>query len=117
MVCLSSPQDDRVPCSAAQKEIQLEAGLGSKTVHVTDISCSKDEFQTGTFAQQSCGSKPTAQEDTMVMMTRIQKIRHDQEVIALVRQDRESEATSTPVVQTLEPEEVEEILRSNHCMK
>ena len=51
------------------------------------------------------------------MMTRIQKIRHDQEVIALVRHDRESEATSTPVVQTLEPEEVEEILRSNHCMK
>ena len=37
MVCLSSPHDDRVPSTAATKEILIEAGLGNKTVTVLDI--------------------------------------------------------------------------------
>jgi hypothetical protein len=44
MVCLSSPQDDRVPCTAASKEVLIEAGLGAKSVTIPDSSCSREEF-------------------------------------------------------------------------
>lgn len=44
MVCLSSPQDDRIPCTAARKEILIEAGLGEKTIQVPDILCTREEF-------------------------------------------------------------------------
>ena len=44
MVCLSSPQDDRVPSTASQKELLMEAGPGAKTVHVPDVLIKKKEF-------------------------------------------------------------------------
>ena len=44
MVCLSSPQDSRVPSSVSQEEMLLEAGLGQKTVTVPDVSYSWEEF-------------------------------------------------------------------------
>lgn len=44
MICLSSPQDDRVPTTAAQKEVLMEAGLGAKNVLIPDMSCSREEF-------------------------------------------------------------------------
>ena len=44
MFCLGSTQDDKVPCTAAAKELLLEAGLGSKSVTVPDVSCSRTEF-------------------------------------------------------------------------
>ena len=44
MVCLCSPKDDRVPSTAAQKELLMEAGLGAKDVFIPNISCSREEF-------------------------------------------------------------------------
>ncbi len=45
MVCLSSPQDLRVPTAASHKEMLLEAGLGAKTVGIPDVNCTKEEFR------------------------------------------------------------------------
>lgn len=45
MVCLSSPSDARVPCSASAKEALLEAGLGEKKVFVPDMYCTSDTFR------------------------------------------------------------------------
>ena len=41
MVCLASPNDTHVPCTTAQKEALLEAGLGQQNVSIRDSSCFK----------------------------------------------------------------------------
>lgn len=43
-MCLSSTTADRVPTSQIEKFVLEEAGLGERTVTISDISCSPEEF-------------------------------------------------------------------------
>ena len=43
--CLSSKDATRVPCSFAEREVLVQAGLGEKKATVPDINCSTQEFQ------------------------------------------------------------------------
>ena len=45
LVCLSSRDAKRVPCSVAEREALAEAGLGEKKVCIPDISCTSEEFK------------------------------------------------------------------------
>ena len=45
MVCLSKKNARRVPCSVAERETLVQAGLGEKKVIIPDITCSAQEFQ------------------------------------------------------------------------
>ena len=46
MVCLSSKQASRVPCSVAEREALAESGLGEKKVCIPDIaSCTWEEYK------------------------------------------------------------------------
>lgn len=44
MVCLSEKNARRVPCSVAERETLVQAGLGEKVI-IPDITCSAQEFQ------------------------------------------------------------------------
>ena len=94
----------------AQVEISVGEHCYMAEVVVSKILPVSVLLAQGWFAQQSCGNEPTGV--AMAVVARTQKNCHDQEVIALERQDRESETACTPVVQILEPEEAEEFLVS-----
>lgn len=44
-VCLANADTEHVPCTIAQKEVLVEAGLGEKKVDIPDVECSPKEFQ------------------------------------------------------------------------
>ena len=44
-VCLSCKDVTRVPCTIAEREALVEAGLGEKRVTVASISCSYEDFK------------------------------------------------------------------------
>ena len=44
-VCLANTDADHVPCTVAQKEVLVEAGLGEQKVDIPDVDCSPKEFQ------------------------------------------------------------------------
>lgn len=50
MVCLHSIDATRVPCTVAERECLLEAGLGEKRVAIEDLSCSPLEFKSAITA-------------------------------------------------------------------
>ena len=45
MFCLSNKDATRVPCSFAEREVLVQAGLGEKKAMIPDINCSSQEFQ------------------------------------------------------------------------
>ena len=45
MVCFSSHNANRVPCTVADRETLVQAGLGEKKISIPDISCSPQEFR------------------------------------------------------------------------
>ena len=45
VVCLSDKNASRVPCSLAEREVLVQAGLGEQKVVVPDIECSSLEFR------------------------------------------------------------------------
>lgn len=45
MVCLSGHNATRVPCTVADRETLVQAGLGEKKINIPDISCSPQEFR------------------------------------------------------------------------
>ncbi len=59
LVCLSSKDAYRVPCSVAEREALVQAGLGEKKVVIPDVNCSAEEFKamiTAAFPKlQGCG--------------------------------------------------------------
>ena len=50
MVCLSSTNAKRVPCTVVEREALIEAGLGEKKVFIEDINCSHEEFKSAIIA-------------------------------------------------------------------
>lgn len=44
-VCLADTNSEQVPCTVAQKETLVEAGLGERKVDIPDIDCSAQEFK------------------------------------------------------------------------
>lgn len=44
-VCLSNKEATRVPCSVAEREILIQAGLGEKKIVIPDVACSPEEFK------------------------------------------------------------------------
>ena len=44
-VVLSNQDATRVPCSVAEREILVQAGLGGKTIVIPDVTCSSAEFR------------------------------------------------------------------------
>ena len=59
MVCLHSKDATRVPLSAAEKELLVEAGLGERKVTIDDMSCSPQDFKAAIIATfpklEDCG--------------------------------------------------------------
>ena len=59
MVCLHSKDATRVPLSAAEKELLVEAGLGERKVTIDDTSCSPQGFKAAIIATfpklEDCG--------------------------------------------------------------
>ena len=45
MVCLASKDAQRVPATAAERELLVAAGLGEKRVLVPNINCSWNDFK------------------------------------------------------------------------
>ena len=45
LVCLSNMDATKVPCSAAERELLVQAGLGEKKVSVPDVTCSAEQFK------------------------------------------------------------------------
>ena len=45
VVCLASRDGTRVPCSIAEREALVQAGLGEKKLVIPDINCSGQEFR------------------------------------------------------------------------
>lgn len=43
-VCLANTDAQHVPCTVAQKEVLVEAGLGEQKVDIPDVNCSAQEF-------------------------------------------------------------------------
>ena len=43
-VCLADTDAHNVPCTVAQKEVLVAAGLGEKKVEIPDVNCSAHEF-------------------------------------------------------------------------
>lgn len=45
VVCLGNKEATRVPCSVAEREILVQAGLGEKKIIIPDVACSPEEFK------------------------------------------------------------------------
>ena len=43
-VCLASKDTTRVPCTVAEKEVLVQAGLGEKEIEIADVDCSHQAF-------------------------------------------------------------------------
>lgn len=44
-LCLGNKETTRVPCSVAEREILVQAGLGEKKITIPDVACSPEEFK------------------------------------------------------------------------
>ena len=44
-VCLNDKEAKRVPCSGAEREALVQAGLGEKKICVTNVECSSEQFK------------------------------------------------------------------------